>query len=236
MLFFSRKYELLETPFFEGFKDFHNHALPAVDDGVSTLEESLAALSYFERLGVSQVVLTPHAMVGVNETDDAVNAAYARLVASYDGPISLSLASEYMLDSNFLKHLDRGARLIEESNILVETSYFSAPRNMYEMLFDISAKGINPVIAHVERYQYMSREEYHLFIEREYSLQLNLLSFSGLYGSRVVENAIYLLESGAYSVVGTDLHSLERFKYQISKIKLSKKHIDMLLAIKERGL
>ncbi len=232
MIFFSRKHKILETPLFEGFKDYHNHTLPAVDDGVRSLEESLAVLSYFEQLKISEVVLTPHVMSGVNDTDEDVLAAYASLTEAYDGSIKLSLAGEYMLDSGFNGHLESGVRKLYDDNVLVETSYFSAPAMLNEMLYDISCAGLTPVIAHPERYSYMPREKYHKLREREYALQLNLLSFTSIYGGNVTGNALYLLENDMYSYMGTDLHSLRVFKSKIAEIKLSTKHIDKLLALK----
>ncbi|MFI3333191.1 MAG: CpsB/CapC family capsule biosynthesis tyrosine phosphatase [Rikenellaceae bacterium] len=233
MMFFARKYRLLDTPLFEGFKDYHNHTLPGVDDGVQLIEESLEVLAHFEELGVRAVVLTPHVMVGVNEGSDDLYAAFHRLRAAYRGHIELTLASEYMLDSNFFSHLDGGElRMLQGRNLLVETSYFSAPYNFNEMLFEVSVADIQPIIAHPERYLYMARSKYHLLHEREYRLQLNLLSLSNLYGSRVRENAIYLLEQGLYSIIGTDLHNLVKFKRAVERIRLSSRHIDMLMALK----
>ncbi len=228
---------MLDTPLFEGFKDYHNHSLPGVDDGVQLIEESLEVLAHFEELGVSEVVLTPHVMVGVNEQSDKIYASFHHLRSLYRGDIELTLASEYMLDSNFLSHLTSGeVRMAEGRSLLVETSYFSAPYNLNELLFEVTLCDINPIIAHPERYLYMARSKYHMLYEREYRLQLNLLSLSNAYGSRVRESAIYLLEQGFYSIIGTDLHSLSKFKAAVANIRLSSKHLDMLMDVRARGL
>ncbi|MFR9503486.1 MAG: CpsB/CapC family capsule biosynthesis tyrosine phosphatase [Rikenellaceae bacterium] len=236
MWFFSRKHKILETPLFEGLKDYHNHTLPAVDDGIKSLDDSLAVLAYLEQLKISEVVLTPHAMIGVNETPEAIEAAFASLQGAYNGPIGLTLASEYMLDYNFSQHLESGPRKVEGAHILVETSYFSAPLNLDELLYEVSSTNLTPLIAHPERYLYMPREDYHALKDLEYNFQLNLLSFSSIYGSRVSQNAIYMLEEGLYSVMGTDLHSLGSFKRRIAEVQLASKHIDMLLDLKTKGL
>ena len=55
MCFFRQKKVLAESGFFRGFTDCHSHLLPGVDDGVKTLEESLAILEEMERLGVRKV-------------------------------------------------------------------------------------------------------------------------------------------------------------------------------------
>ena len=43
----------------------HLENFARVDDGIRTIEESLAVLAYFESLGVKKVRLTPHVMNGV---------------------------------------------------------------------------------------------------------------------------------------------------------------------------
>ena len=40
--------------------DFHNHILPDVDDGPSTLEESIQMLKYAYKQGITEVVQTVH--------------------------------------------------------------------------------------------------------------------------------------------------------------------------------
>ncbi|MFI3316229.1 MAG: CpsB/CapC family capsule biosynthesis tyrosine phosphatase [Rikenellaceae bacterium] len=236
MIFFGRKHSILKSPFFEGFKDYHNHTLPSVDDGVQGQDNALSVLSYLEELKFREVVLTPHVMVGVNNTDQKVESSFAALSAAYQGPIKLSLASEYMLDFNFEGHFKRGARLIEDTNILVETSYMSAPVNFDELLYEVKTTGITPIIAHPERYHYMSRDKYHVLKDQDYRFQLNILSFMGMYGGQVPATAIYLLEQGMYDIVGTDLHGLRSFSERIKRVKLSSKHIDMLLEVKSKGL
>ena len=40
--------------------DFHSHILPALDDGSSSVEESIALLKMLSEQGVSAVCATPH--------------------------------------------------------------------------------------------------------------------------------------------------------------------------------
>ena len=42
--------------------DIHSHLLPGLDDGVSSLDESLEILKKFEKFGYKKVVTTPHIM------------------------------------------------------------------------------------------------------------------------------------------------------------------------------
>ena len=73
---FTRKRTLGDIGIFNGLTDCHSHILPGVDDGVRTMEESLAILDRYERLGMKTVWLTPHIMEDVpNKTADLKNAS-----------------------------------------------------------------------------------------------------------------------------------------------------------------
>ena len=80
---------------------------------------------------------------------------YAELQAAYSGRIKLHLASENMLDNLFEERLEKNDLLpLGESgdHLLVETSYFSPPMGLNNILLRIKAKGYYPILAHPERY------------------------------------------------------------------------------------
>ena len=54
--------KLSKSGLLDGFTDWHSHILPGVDDGIRTMDESLATLASFEEHGVKKVWLTPHVM------------------------------------------------------------------------------------------------------------------------------------------------------------------------------
>ena len=65
-----------------------------------------------------------------------------------------------------------------------------------------------PVLAHPERYTYLSRTK-SVFEDLKTAgclFQLNLLSLTGYYGKAVQELAEYLLKNNYYDLAGTDLH------------------------------
>lgn len=232
MSLFQRKTKLIETEFFYGFTDSHNHIIPGVDDGIKTLEDSLGVLNYFEHLKVRKAILTPHVMNGVGNDWEHVTQSFDLLCQHYDGEIELSLGAEYMLDSGFEQRLETGLQHLDKNRVLVETSYMSAPNNLYEQLYNISVSGDTPVIAHPERYLYMSYDDYDGLKNKDCLLQLNLLSLTGYYGTQVMKNAIYLLEQEMYDVAGTDLHNLSTFKSWIEKLKVTRVQLEILLKLR----
>ena len=70
--------------------------------------------------------------------------------------VELDAASEYLLDHEFFGKLDRGEILSFGKNnyVLVEMSFFNAPNNLRELLFEIQLRGYKPIL------------QVHLFFEK----------------------------------------------------------------------
>ena len=231
---FSNKISLADCNLLKGFTDWHCHLLPGVDDGVKTMEESLQILSLYEQLGVSEVWCTPHIMEDVPNTTSFLKNRFAALKTAYTGSIQLNLAAENMLDCLFEERLEVDDLLpIGDSgkHLLVETSCFSPPINLYELLIRIQKHGYIPILAHPERYYYMESNEYSRLKEKGVKFQLNLLSLCGGYGSEIQSKANRLLNMKCYDFIGTDVHRTAMFQ-RIIQSKLTNKQILKIKDIK----
>ena len=124
--FFSKT--IAKSRLLEGMTDAHSHILPGVDDGVPDMDSSLAILREYEAQGITSVWLTPHIMEDIPNETAELQQRFAELQAVYDGPITLRLAAEYMLDGVFDERFKNRDLLTHSgNNILVETSYFTPP-------------------------------------------------------------------------------------------------------------
>ncbi len=209
---FKKHISLKDSGIFKGFTDWHSHILPGVDDGVRTMEHSLEILRIYEELGVETVWLTPHIMEDVPNTPARLRERFAELQGAYNGPVKLHLAAENMLDSLFEERLAGNDLLPLGENgdhLLVETSYFNPPMGLTDILARIKAKGYYPVLAHPERYVYMSEKDYRQLKDMDVKFQLNIFSLWGLYGETAQKKATALQKKGFYNYQGTDLHRLE---------------------------
>ncbi|MCF0173735.1 MAG: capsular biosynthesis protein, partial [Bacteroidales bacterium] len=175
------------------------------------------------------VVLTPHIMEDYPNETSALRLRFEELKAAYNGPVTLRLAAENMLDNLFLQRLEANDLLLwDEGLILVETSYYNPPYAMNEMLSKIMSKGLRPILAHPERYEYMDKADYDELYIKGVRFQLNILSLTGAYGPAAKVKAEMLLKKGYYSYKGTDIHSLRSFLYHSSKEKVSMDILDKL--------
>lgn len=230
----------LPSGFFEGACDMHSHLLPGVDDGFPDFEKTMEGLAMLKELGYSKVKMTPHFMREYQEnTRTAIETKYQEFLVQAGDSLSLelSLGGEYMLDSCFMDRFEEGFLTLDKggSLVLCETSYMNADSMAREMVYKIMLKGYQPVIAHPERYNYASMSLYNRWKERDYLLQLNLLSLAGAYGPPTKAKARQLLKAGMYDYVGTDLHRTARVNDMIASIRLSTKERDQLEVLLENN-
>lgn len=237
MSLFGRKYSIAESGLLQGATDYHSHILPGVDDGVRSMEKSIEVLQEYEHLGIRRVWLTPHIMEDFPNEPSKLKSRFEELKSRWIGNVELKLAAENMLDNLFLERFaDENLltmELPEGETLLVETSYFNPPMELWAVLDDIRKHGFRPLLAHPERYVYMGRKEYDRLKEIGVYLQLNLPSLIGGYGSEAAKKAAKLLADGAYERFGSDIHRLSAFKSAIEAKVLNKKQIEALEFIKQ---
>lgn len=193
-----------------GMTDIHTHLLPGVDDGFSSLDESLEMLSFLKGQGVERLFLTPHMMADLtrNRKDPLLESfdLFREDCAHID--IDLHMAAEYMLDECFYDRMQEGLLSYDGRHVLVEVSCLQASGDLFEKLYDIQMNGYVPIMAHPERYSFWDEGGLMKLKEHGCKFQLNLFSLSGFYGSTSQKTATRLLKDGHYDFAGTDIHSL----------------------------
>lgn len=225
---FQQKQTLAESGILRGMTDYHSHLLPGVDDGVQTAEESLEILRLYEQLGIREVWFTPHIMEDIPNTTAGLRSRFEQFQKCYTGNIRLHLAAEYMLDNLFkerLAHRDLLPIGEEGNHLLVETSYFNPPMDLYGMMEKIKSAGFIPVLAHPERYTYMGEKDYRRLKETGVMFQSNLPSLVGGYGNPVKKKVEELYSKAMINLYGTDTHTLSSFNRILSFRTLLVKNI-----------
>ena len=229
---FRKKQSFVTSGVLQGSTERHSHILFGVDDGIATLEDSLAVLACQEEAGVKEVWCTPHIMEDIPNTTDALRQRFAELQQAYDGPIILHLAAEYMLDNLFEARLQADDLLtMDGDSILVETSTWNPPPGLHNVFRNIQKAGYHPLFAHPERYRYMSEKDYEILYQMGVRFQMNLGSILGYYGETPKAKAEFLLEKGWYSAIGSDCHRLNTIKDHYTRQTLTAsvlKHLEQI--------
>ena len=219
--------------------DIHSHLIPAIDDGVQSIDESLSVLREMEALGYQKVITTPHTMPGTY--DNSPENIYAGLevmrkaITEAGINIQLEAATEYYLDEAFVALIDSGSPLMTfgKKHVLFETPFMNMPPQLKEVTFKLSMKGYKPVFAHPERYLYLMQSDYLLeeLLDRNVILQLNIVALTGCYSKPVQKFAEKLIDMKAVKLVGTDCHNMGHIHLlkEAVKTKYFKKLMDLEL-------
>jgi tyrosine-protein phosphatase YwqE len=220
---FRKKIRALDL--LQGMIDVHSHLLPGVDDGAPDRESAIEALVWLYRKGVKAIWLTPHVMdVFPHNTSSYLKKCMDDFHASCPENIpELRLAAEYMLDAGFLTHLNDGLLTLSGKKVLVETSYFSVPRDIDHLFHELFSGQYIPVVAHPERYRYPDKELLFQWKEMGCLFQLNLMSLAGIYGRREMKTAKRFLKEGVYDFLGSDIHRLNIYCRALERMNLSGK-------------
>lgn len=221
-------------------KDIHNHLLPGVDDGFHNTEDSLRAIEKMAEAGVKEFVFTPHINPDVYPDLDErrlkqVYESFTRVIPE-QWSIKTSLAAEYMVTNGFGRCTEQPDSLLcqPDGSILIEMSFLYKSVNIEQAVFELVMAGLQPILAHPERYLYMSSDLgwFEHVKDMGCRLQLNCLSLSGCYGPSSMKILTHLLKNGMYDFIATDLHTLEQLQI-IQGMRLSRKlsrNVEILLS------
>lgn len=224
-LFGSKKKEKIEVayhggPLVDDFSflgaDMHSHLIPGIDDGAQTIEDSIELITRMQQLGYNKIVTTPHIKVDSypNTPGIILNGLAEVKEALVDRGIDMQIhaAAEYFIDDHFMQLLDSEQLLtVYKNEVLVEISFMFEPVQLNEIIFKLTSKGYQPIMAHPERYAYYHNDlsKYEELKNRGCYLQMNLNSIGGYYGKPVKQVAEKLFSMGLYDYVGSDMHHVK---------------------------
>jgi len=196
--------------------DLHQHLLPAVDDGSSSIEVSQEMMALAQQLGYTRIVATPH-LDGVLSAhyESKVKAALADVkIAASKFDLEVDLGYEIMLSPDLPARLVAGerSRLAGSTTVLVELPFTQWPLYADQTLFDIQALGLRTLLAHPERYHAIQSDPDKALelADRGILMQVTIGSFAGLFGKPAQKLADILLKEGAATVLATDAHGAGR--------------------------
>ena len=193
--------------------DFHTHILPGMDDGSADPAESAAMLAEEARQGVDLVVLTPHFYATENSPRQFLarrSAAYQRLmqVIRPEFPqLRLGAEVQYFEGMSRVESLD-GLTVEGTPLLLLEMPFSRWPsRTVSEVLELNDQQGMQVVLAHVERYLSMQREEvWRTFAENGVLMQASASAFRSWGKRRKIRS---MMRDGMIRFFGSDCHNMD---------------------------
>jgi protein-tyrosine phosphatase len=193
--------------------DMHSHLLAGLDDGVESEEEAFTLIRQFHDLGYRKLITTPHIMSDYYRNDapaiqaktDSLNAYLSK--RGYE--MTVLAAAEYYLDEDLMSKIQREETLLTMGSgyVLFETNFFNEPYQLNDFIFRLMTQGYKPVMAHPERYHYMTIDKAEDLRSRGVCLQLNIPSLAGAYGKPIYKMATRLVDQGLIDFLGSDCHN-----------------------------
>ncbi len=224
--------------------DIHCHLLPNVDDGPTSWEESLEMARLASKDGIRVAVTTPHWIQGTRwqpnpeEIKNKVDELNKKL-KNNEVPLTVLPGMEVGISENSPKLVSSGEVLTlgESHYLLVEVPFVSLPFGIEEIVFNLKAMRIYPVLAHPERNQELQKNPRKILglTNAGAFIQVTAGSFCGTFGEHAKRCAIQFAKFGVINAVASDAHSTEKRPPIItSGIKvleefIGKEQIEMLL-------
>ena len=141
--------------------DLHAHILPGMDDGPKTLPDAMALVERAAIQGVDHIALTSH-FCCENESVEAYLArreiAFSVLREACPKELTLKRGCEVYFSPRLLTENVEALCLEGTKVLLLELPVLQKPAFLREVLASVVQKGITPLIAHVERYQYVAQD------------------------------------------------------------------------------
>jgi protein-tyrosine phosphatase len=214
--------------------DVHTHLLPALDDGLQTIADSITVLKRLNEFGFSHVVATPHFYPGrytpsVQAIDVAMGAV--REMLKRDGvSIELIRGRECYFDFELTTSPDRETFPFSWNGkrfLLLELPQITQPQMVGPYAAELSRSKITPILAHAERYERVISDPNRVeeYTQLGFRIQVDLLSFHSSAPEPMRKTALRLLETDRIDLVATDVHKVTQLdRLQDSIEFLRKEH------------
>ena len=191
--------------------DMHSHVLPAIDDGAKTVEDSIVLIETMMACGIKKVIATPHVMMDYyRNTPETIHEALEILKEELDKRnmnIVVEAAAEHYFDELFVELVNkRKLMTMADDHVLFEIPFIGKPHNFEPVLSHMLELNYKPILAHPERYMYLSLPDYKQIKEMQCSLQVNTVSLTGYYGKEVKKKAEQMVENGLVDFISSDMH------------------------------
>lgn len=195
--------------------DIHSHLLYGIDDGSKSIEESISIISKLNKIGIKDIILTPHYINGSSYVSSRKK--NLELLSNLKNELknnnidtNLYLGNEIYIDEDIKNLVKKGeiSPLNDTKYLLIELPMSGDKENYIDIFLELIELGYTVILAHPERY-YSIQKDYNLIyeiLEIGVILQANIGSILGDYGKSAKKTLKKLLKDDFITFFGTDIH------------------------------
>ncbi len=216
--------------------DLHSHVLFGLDDGPRTMDESIRMCWMSYREGIRTIVATPHTLNGAYQNSRPtilqkviqLNEAIAQsgFRSSKFGvrtesrrpwgqmrELRILPGADVRFSEEILPRLDRGEVMTVADGkkfLILEFPFHAIPYRAEEVIFQLLAKGVTPILSHPERNLEIARkpDRYIAMIRMGCLGQVTAMSLTGGFGAKIKSVAQELLKRRLVHLIASDAHDL----------------------------
>lgn len=224
--------------------DIHSHILYGIDDGSKSIEESINIIKEHIKMGFTDIVVTPHYIENskyeTNNIDkENILKTLKQELKKQNININLYLGNEVFVNNNLEELLKKKeiATINNSKYLLIEFPMNEKPKDINNIIYELKIKGIIPIIAHPERYDYVEKNPNLVleWIEEGALLQSNYGSIIGVYGSGPQKTIKKLLKKDLIEFLATDIHypnnkiylNMDKIRKKLKKLISEERFIEL---------
>lgn len=190
--------------------DVHSHVLPCVDDGSDSLQVSLKMVEKAVNEGVTDLFLTPHNRGAFDKTPKELKEAFDNFCESVKAEgikVNLYLGQEIFVTKEIKKKIVDGEvlSLNDSKYMLIEPDYNEC--EITEVVYELTRLGYKPIVAHVERFSYITIDDLFEIKQLGGFVQVNASAVIGKdyrINAKLIKQAF---KEGLVDFVASDVHS-----------------------------
>lgn len=206
--------------------DFHSHIIPNIDDGSTSMKDTINMINEARQAGFTEIISTSHYIqkyydLDCFEREKILDIIKKKVSEKNEINIKLYLGSEIYFTPEIIELIkNKKASTINSTRyLLFELPMNTKPLFVKEMVYELMQNGYIPIIAHPERYTYV--QENIQYIEELAGMgalfQSNYGSIIGMYGNSAKKTLKKLLKNNLISFLGSDVHRTGQIYPKIPK-------------------
>jgi len=156
--------------------DIHSHILTDLDDGAKVFEVTTNLIDVAVRGGVTNIICTPHFLPDEQDLEEFLKLRQVsfdkteKYILENNIPLKIHLGLEISFNPSLIEMIDglknidskimvKNLCLAESRYMLLELPNTTFPIWAEQYFFELQLRGIIPVIAHIERYEWSMSEK-----------------------------------------------------------------------------
>ena len=197
--------------------DIHAHILPGIDDGAQELDSALEMAALAVESGVTILAATPHC-VEFSHQPNLWGPELMESIRNFQTELKAACIELTIVPGMEIFGTENVPQLLKEKKMiglngsiypLIEFPFYNYGGHATEILEEIAAMGMRPVVAHPERYLYVQEDPsiLNLWVQMGCLLQINKGSLMGRFGRYEERLAYELVDRGFAFAIASDAHS-----------------------------